>query len=80
VNYAKYIEAFNAGDDAALVQKFLTEDCVFHNAVVSLVGGVIRGFPSAVNDGTLRVFARGLSDTLWGRGKGYRLDLGLSRR
>jgi hypothetical protein len=24
VDYAKYIEAFNAGDDAALVQKFFT--------------------------------------------------------
>ncbi len=31
VDYAKYIEAFNTGDDAALVQKFFTEDCVFQS-------------------------------------------------
>jgi len=31
VDYAKYIEAFNAGDDAALVRKFFTEDCVFQS-------------------------------------------------
>jgi ketosteroid isomerase-like protein len=31
VDYAKYIEAFNAGDDAALVQKYFTEDCQFQS-------------------------------------------------
>jgi hypothetical protein len=28
VDYAKYMEAFSANDDAALAQKFFTEDCV----------------------------------------------------
>ena len=31
MDYAKYIEAFNAGDDAALVQRFFTEDCLFQS-------------------------------------------------
>jgi coenzyme F420-reducing hydrogenase delta subunit len=31
MDYAKYIEAFNAGDDAALVQTYFTEDCVFQS-------------------------------------------------
>jgi hypothetical protein len=31
VDYARYIEAFNAGDDAALVQRFFTEDCHFQS-------------------------------------------------
>ncbi len=31
MDYAKYIEAFNTGDDAALVQKFFTADCVFQS-------------------------------------------------
>jgi ketosteroid isomerase-like protein len=31
MDYAKYIEAFNAGDDAALVRNFFTPDCVFQS-------------------------------------------------
>jgi hypothetical protein len=31
MDYAKYIEAFNSGDDAALVRKFFTEDTVFES-------------------------------------------------
>ena len=33
MDYAKYIEAFNAGDDAALVEKFFTEDCLFQSGL-----------------------------------------------
>ncbi len=29
MDYAAYIEAFNSGDDAALVQRFFTEDVIF---------------------------------------------------
>jgi hypothetical protein len=38
VDYAKYIEVFNTGDDAALVQKFFTEDCVFQSGTRLLRG------------------------------------------
>jgi len=31
VDYAKYIEAFNSGDDAALVRRFFTADCRFQS-------------------------------------------------
>jgi len=31
MDYTKYIEAFNSGDDAALVEKFFTEDTVFES-------------------------------------------------
>lgn len=31
MDYAKYIEAFNAGDDAALVRDFFTPDCIFQS-------------------------------------------------
>jgi ketosteroid isomerase-like protein len=31
MDYAKYIEAFNTGDDAALVRNFFTPDCIFQS-------------------------------------------------
>jgi hypothetical protein len=31
MDYAKYVEAFNSGDDAALVERFFTEDTVFES-------------------------------------------------
>src|SRR5262252_6952574 len=31
MDYERYVAAFNAGDDAALVEQFFTEDCVFHS-------------------------------------------------
>ena len=31
MDYAKYIEAFNTGDDAALVRDFFTPDCIFQS-------------------------------------------------
>ena len=31
MNYSHYIQAFNSGDDARLVQEYFTEDCVFQS-------------------------------------------------
>jgi ketosteroid isomerase-like protein len=31
VNYTEYVQAFNSGDDARLVERYFTEDCVFQS-------------------------------------------------
>jgi len=38
MDYAKYIEAFNTGDDAALVRDFFTPDCLFQSGPRRLQG------------------------------------------
>lgn len=40
MDYAKYIEAFNSGDDAALVRNFFTEDVVFQSGARVMRGAV----------------------------------------
>lgn len=52
MDYAKYIEAFNAGDDAALVQRFFTEDVIFQSGPRLLRGaGELLKFLRWAHDG-----------------------------
>jgi hypothetical protein len=52
MDYGEYVAAFNSGDDAALVQRFFTPDCVFQSGARILHGaGELLKFLNWAHDG-----------------------------
>jgi hypothetical protein len=52
VDYSEYVAAFNTGDDALLVQRFFTEDCVFQSGERRYVGrAALLDFLNWAHDG-----------------------------
>jgi hypothetical protein len=52
MDYARYIEAFNCGDDARLVERYFTEDCIFQSGARLLHGRAqLLEFLSWAHDG-----------------------------